>query len=204
MYIPKTFLKTDHAELYQLIAKHNFGILVSRVTERPFATHLPFQLDFKDETAFLVSHMARANPQWQSLTDLENPVMAIFQPAHAYISPTWYVQQSPIPTWNYMAVHVYGSVEVIHDEMALLSMVRNLTRYHESGHDNLQTLSDAALTSRLKAIVGIKITITELQGKYKLSQNRSTDDQQAVITALEPEPNAHLIREQMQTHLDQQ
>ena len=180
MYIPQHFAEHDQTEILRFIAANAFGTLVTVENGVPFASHIPFLLE-QDDTLTLSGHLAKANPQWQHL--VANPqVLAMFQGAHAYVSPTWY-EGTGVPTWNYTAVHVYGTVRVIHDTAWLQAQVESLSHCYEGDTPNAWIPSYPA--KMLEAIVGFEITIESLQAKYKLSQNRSAADQHNVRQALE-------------------
>ncbi|WP_028488321.1 FMN-binding negative transcriptional regulator [Thiothrix lacustris] len=180
MHIPKYFAEHDQAEILRFIAAHAFGTLVTVDAGVPCASHIPFLLE-QGETLTLSGHLAKANPQWQHLA-ANQQVLAMFQGAHAYVSPTWY-EGTGVPTWNYTAVHVYGTVRVIHDTAWLKAQVEHLSHYYEG--DTPNAWIPAYPDKMLEAIVGFEITIESLQAKYKLSQNRSAADQHNVMQALE-------------------
>jgi len=124
--------------------------------------------------------MARANQQWKSLKDTQN-VLVIFQGAHSYISPSWY--KSPgFPTWNYAVAHVYGKPRIIHDESAIYLIIKRLTKKYEAQYQKPWVPNIPS--EKLKMVVGFEIAITDIQGKFKLSQNRPIEDQQSVIENL--------------------
>ncbi|MDD5394796.1 MAG: FMN-binding negative transcriptional regulator [Thiothrix sp.] len=180
MYLPQYFAEHDQTEILRFIAAHAFGTLVTVDAGVPFASHIPFLLE-QGETLTLSGHLAKANPQWQHLT--ANPqVLAIFQGAHAYVSPTWY-EGTGVPTWNYTAVHVYGKVRVIHDTAWLKAQVERLSHHYEG--DTPSAWIPSYPDKMLEAIVGFEISIESLQAKYKLSQNRSAADQGNVMQAFE-------------------
>ena len=158
MYIPSHFRVKDRELLDQFIVQNSFGLLVSTENGVPVASHLPFH--YSDNTT-LLCHVAKANPQWQALEDQR--VLVIFPGPHAYVSPTWYAGPG-VPTWNYQAVHVYGRARCFQDEARLKQLVRTLSTLHESGSE---TPWNGEFDARmLKAIVGIEITLEEVQGKY--------------------------------------
>ncbi len=184
MYSPPHFAETDAAALGALIEGNNFAVLVSSVDGRPFATHLPFL--YGAEAGILTAHMARANPHWQALADNPDEVLVIFQGPHEYVSPTWYGEPG-VPTWNYTAVHVYGRFELIEDESEHRTVLKALTARHEAGNSPpWQADFDAPLIAgMLRGTVAFNIRIATLEGKFKLSQNRSTADRRRVVEALE-------------------
>ena len=177
MYIPEKFRETDRKALQQLIADYPFGTLVTLADGRPFANHIPFIMDGDD----LLCHLAKANPQCGHLR-AGKEALAVFQGPHAYVSPSWY-QSAGVPTWNYAVVHVYGTATAIDQPSDLAGLVERFTRHFESGRaDPWEPDYTEAL---LAAIVGVRIRVTELQGKFKLSQNRPDTDRLRVITRLE-------------------
>lgn len=203
MYIPASFAETDVHRLHDLMRAHNFALLVSSGASAPDASHLPFMLDtHAGEHGTLITHMARANPHWKSL-DADSEVLVIFQGAHSYISPRWYTPQGVVPTWNYAAVHAYGRPRLIHDAELLRRIVTALVEQHE-GPGMMPELETAFPENLLQAIVGVEIPITRLEGKFKMSQNRSEGDQRGVIAALEQSPHSdqQAVAAIMRAHLD--
>ncbi len=186
MYIPEHF-KEDHPERIEaLIREHSFGLLVSVQEGLPCASHLPFLYDRSaGGHGKLIGHMARSNPQWESLAQGQ-PVLAIFQGPHAYISPAWYGTPG-VPTWNYAVAHLYGLAHLIQDQRALEGIVQQLTAVHESTYREpwVPHLLGERGSRLLEMIIGFEIEVTEIQGKFKLSQNRPLDDQRRVIEQLE-------------------
>jgi len=179
MYIPSHFREQDERVLAEFIAAHAFGTLVTIEGAAPFASHLPFLHD--REAATLQCHVARGNPQWQHVA--ANPeVLVMFQGPHAYVSPTWYAGPG-VPTWNYTAVHVYGRARVVDDAAATGRHVERLAARFEQG--SAAPWAPSYDPKMLKGIVGIEIRISEIQGKFKLSQNRSAEDRARVAARLE-------------------
>lgn len=177
MYIPKHFEVTDRDVLCAFINENAFGQLVSTVGGRLFSTHMPFLLS--DDSTRLIGHIARQNPQHAELDGQE--VLITLQGPHDYISPSWYASAG-VPTWNYQAVHIYGRGRVFDDTDALRSVVAALTEKYEAAYERpWQPDYKAAM---LSAIVGVEVTISEIQGKFKLSQNRPAQDQRQVVTQL--------------------
>ncbi|MGR9089421.1 MAG: FMN-binding negative transcriptional regulator [Gammaproteobacteria bacterium] len=184
MYSPPHFTETDAAALCALIVENNFAVLVSSVEGRTFGTHLPFL--YRAESAMLTAHMARANPHWQALAAAPEQALVIFQGPHEYVSPTWYGEPG-VPTWNYAAVHVYGSFELIEDPAEHRHVLDALTAHHEAGNmPPWRADFDAPpIAGMLRGTVAFNIRITALEGKFKLNQNRSAADRSRVIDALE-------------------
>ena len=185
MYTPAQFALHDPAALFDLIERYSFGLLVSQHDGEPLATHLPL---LADRTAtpqgHLTGHMARANPQWQQADGRQ--VLAVFSGPHAYISPSWYDAANVVPTWNYVAVHVYGTFHAIHDEAGMLQIVRKTVQAYEATMPAPWSMDAQAdfNAKMLKAIVGFRIDITRIEGKLKLSQNQPRDRQEKVAQAL--------------------
>lgn len=189
MYIPKTFAETEPEKLFDFIEANSFGILFSQQNGLPFASHLPFLLERSStSTGWLVGHMAKANPHWHELV---GEVLVVFLGPHAYISPAWYEEEKTVPTWNYVAVHVYGQVSVVDDGEQLLKIVEDTVKYYEQSRPAPWMLDTTQeyIHKLLKGIVGFKIEITRLEGKWKLNQNHSSTRQEKVINALKQLPN---------------
>jgi transcriptional regulator len=186
MYIPAAFAERDLTRLHDFIERHSFGLLVSQVDALPFATHLPFLLDrTAGPQGALVGHVARANPQWREAAG--QTVLAIFSGPHAYISPTWYEAEQVVPTWNYTAVHTYGRIQIIEDKDALLEIVQKTVRLYESAMPQPWSFdSSGTFAERMLAqIVGFRIEIDKIEGKWKLNQNQPVERREKVIQALQ-------------------
>jgi len=178
MFIPQHFEITDRDEILAFIKANAFGQLISSVKGRIFSSHIPFIFDNEEKS--LICHVAKRNPQWEDIEGQE--VLVSFQGPHDYISPSWY--NSPgVPTWNYQAVHAYGKPTVITETEKLKSMVNELTRVYESSFE--KPWEPEYKDSMLNAIIGIEIKITEIQCKYKLSQNRPENDKNQVADKLQ-------------------
>jgi transcriptional regulator len=178
MYTPQDFEVLDKEELLAFIKANAFGQLISLVDNHLFSSHIPFLLSADKQS--LICHVAKRNPQWESIETQE--VLITFQGSHDYISPSWY-ESGGVPTWNYQAVHVYGQPKLITEPEKLKVIVEELTDEYESAFE--RPWNPEYKESLLNMIVGIQINITEIQGKYKLSQNRPKNDQLKVIEELE-------------------
>ncbi len=180
MYVPKHFSVEDRAALNALIRANPFGLLVGELEGSPFATHLPFLLDGDR----LLSHFARGNPHWKSI-DGQTEMLAVFSGPHAYVSPRWYESKQAVPTWNYAAVHVYGAPRVIEDAGEVRALLDRLVREYEEDSWSLDG-QDADFTDRMsRGIVAFEIPVERIEGKFKLSQNRTVEDRHRVIAAFE-------------------
>jgi transcriptional regulator len=177
VYIPKPFEITDSEEIFDFIEANAFGQLISNVKGRLFSTHLPFLLS-EDKTK-VIGHLALHNPQHSEIEDQE--VLITLEGAHDYISPSWY-NTSGVPTWNYQAVHIYGQCRMIRDVEELEKVVNALTAKYESAFED--PWKPDYKPSMLGAIVGVEVSINQIQCKYKLSQNRPLKERKQVIEKL--------------------
>ena len=187
MYIPPFNRVEDRQAINAFIHAHGFATLITDNGGKPWASHLPVLLDESGNGwgGALRSHMARANEQWRHLESGQE-MLCIFHGPHAYISPSCYVMQHTVPTWNYAVVHVYGIPRLV-DEAVLKQIVIETTNKYESSMSKPWTipLSERELDAMLKAIVGFTIEITRVEAKFKLGQNRSKEDQEKMVNALE-------------------
>lgn len=184
IYIPKHFVEQDIGRLHALIRAENFGTLISNGANGIEVSHLPFLLDAGRHV--LRAHMARGNPQWQSLASAAE-VVAVFHGPHHYVSPSWYANHPSVPTWNYAVVHVTGRPRLIEDPAQLEAMVRDLVEQHEalSPVPWRMELPPDYQGKMISGIVGFEIDIARIEGKFKLSQNRPAGDRPLVVEALE-------------------
>jgi transcriptional regulator len=187
MYIPRHFAVTEAETLNQFITDNSFGLLTSLHQDRLFASHIPFLYD--PTAGLLTGHLAKANPQHEDLDEQE--VLIVLQGAHGYVSPNWY-EQPGVPTWNYQAVHIYGQAQCFTAADELKQVVDDLTRQHEQ--DLPEPWSPDYDERMLNAIIGIRINITGIEGKFKLNQNRSVADRQGVVDHLDPKHQAELLQ----------
>src|SRR6266508_1850880 len=186
MYVPKSFQIEDLTELHAFMRAYNFASLITQHEGAPFASHLPFLLDAeRGPHGTLLAHMARANPQWRDFA-AGGEALVIFQGPHAYISPSWYEIHPSVPTWNYAVVHAYGIPRIVEDHATLHHMLETLVDTHEAAFAQpwRMDLPHDYLEKMMRAVVGFEIEITRLEGKLKLSQNRSEHDQRRVAEML--------------------
>jgi transcriptional regulator len=188
MYMPERFREDDLPTLHALMRDYSFATLVTQHEGVPFASHLPLVLA-ADEGPYgtLYGHMARPNPQWRDF-DAAQDVLVIFQGPHTYVSPSWYAEDpANVPTWNYAAVHAYGSPRLITDDDSCRALLDTLVRRHEEPFATPWRLHmpEAELRQKMQGIMTFAIRITRLEGKLKLSQNRSLEDQQRVAATLQ-------------------
>jgi transcriptional regulator len=208
MYIPEAFKLSDRPACHRVMRENNFGILVTRSEAAPpFATHLAFFLKpDAGPNGTLVSHVAAANPQIKDLASGKQ-ALVIFHGPHAYVSPGWYESQPAVPTWNYIAVHAYGIPRVIDDPAAVRAALEELVEEneHQGGSGwRVSNLPDAFFASKAGGIVVFELPIDRLEGKAKLSQNRTAEDRAGVVAALErsPDPSARGIAQAMRSRGD--
>ena len=184
MYIPEHFRVRDHADAVTFMRANPFTILVSSTDDGPFATHLPLVIRENGEQLTLRGHVAKANPHWRHLEQSPS-CLTIFHGPHSYISPTNYDTRESVPTWNYGAIHVYGNARVFTAPDELLGMLHELIPMFEPAYaDQWESLSAAYRERMLSHIVGFEIAVTKIEAKFKLSQNRTRDEQERVIDAL--------------------
>ena len=188
MYTPAHFSIKSREALHKIIVTNPLGALVTMTPEGLDANHIPFELD--PDRGVLTAHVARANPVWQQCKDGAN-ALVIFRGNQSYISPNWYPSKHEthrqVPTWNYEVVHAHGVLTVQDEERFVRGVVARLTRVHEASEPKPWKMTDSApeyIDGMLKAIVGIEIAITRLEGKTKLSQNRETRDRQSAAQTL--------------------
>lgn len=183
MYVPPKFQNKDASAILEFIRQNSFGIVVSRGADRILATHIPLELS-KDD-AKLTGHIARANPQWKDFKSGDE-VLVIFSGPHAYISSSWYNHEN-VPTWNYIAVHVYGTIKIIEGEQ-LCDSLRRLVATHEAASTHpvsVDTMSPEYVRKSIQGIVGFEVDITKIEAAHKLSQNRDRENQERIIAALD-------------------
>jgi transcriptional regulator len=186
MYNPSHFVESNPQTLREFIARHSFATLVSHRDDGPIASHLPLLFDAQGGPhGRLLGHMARANDQWRSASGQR--VLAIFHGPHAYISPTWYAAEDVVPTWNYVVVHVTGTLRLVDDRERLLEIICRTVETYESPQPKPWSLDaqDAAFIDKLLgAVVGFEIDIEQIEGKWKLNQNHPAERREKVIRAL--------------------
>ena len=193
MYQPTHFQQTDPEQLTALMQAHPLATLVRVQDGVLTADHVPMIYEPDTGAGTLRGHIARANPLWRH----GGPVMAVFQGVQAYVSPSWYPSKAAthkvVPTWNYQVVHAHGTLRAVEDRDWLHALVSRLTGRHEGGRTVPWGVDDAPadfVEQLLRAIVGIEISVMRLEGKWKLSQNRSAEDRAGTADGLAAEPDA--------------
>lgn len=184
MYTPKLYREEDRSKILEFLQKYDFAILVCHDGRKPVAGHLLVEVVEQGEKLFVNGHMSKANPLWKTF-DKTAEVLVIFQGPHTYISPTWYNHVN-VPTWNYQAVHVYGTPRLVtdHDEAYRL-LQRLVDRYESSSHYKMETLPPDFVEKEIRGIMAFQIEVTQIEANYKLSQNRNDADYWNVVSHLE-------------------
>jgi transcriptional regulator len=184
VYIPEHFRERHHTDTIAFMRANSFAILISSIADGPFATHLPLVVCEQGEQLILRGHVAKANPHWQYI-ERDPRCMVIFHGPHAYISPTNYEIHESVPTWNYGAVHAYGNARVFSAPEELLGVLHELIPMFEPAYaEQWASLNQTYRERMLSHIVGFKISVTKLEAKFKLSQNRTRQEQENVIASL--------------------
>jgi transcriptional regulator len=190
MYLPTLHEERDLGVLHALLRAHPLGTWATQSEDGIIMNHVPFILDAaRGPFGTLMCHVSRANPVWKSFSGSVDSVIA-FQGAEAYISPSWYASKAlhgkVVPTWNYVVVHAHG-IPALVDESRLLGHLAQLTDEHEAGRPAPWQVSDAPadfIRHMSQQIVGLEIPISRIVGKWKVSQNRSTEDRRGVVVGL--------------------
>ena len=202
MYIPEHFRVREHASAIGFMRANPFAIMISSTDAGPYATHLPLSVRGSEDRLVLRGHVAKANPHWRYLE--QNPeCLTIFHGAHAYVSASNYTTRENVPTWNYGAVHVHGNARVFSSQEELQSVLHELIGTFEAAYaEQWASLSQDYRERMLSHIVGFEIAVTKIEAKFKLSQNRTREEQSNVIASLEKSEDtiisdvSRLMREQ--------
>jgi len=198
MYLPASFKETQPDRLHELIMKHPLGLLVTHGDNGLEASPIPFRL-YADEgrQGVLRAHLAKANPHWQSMTG-QVECLVVFQGPEGYVTPSWYPSKADthkvVPTWNYATVQVRGIPKVTDDAAWLRRQLDDLTAFHEKPRPEPWSVSDAPtdyISNQMKAIVGIEIHISHIEGKWKMSQNKDDADRRGVIDGMRSAADPH-------------
>ena len=204
MYIPSLFNQTDQTTLHDFMRANSFATVVTNQGGKLFASHLPLFLNSTTGSqGALVGHMARANPQWQEM-QAGTEVLVTFNGPHAYVSPAWYESNAmAVPTWNYMAVHAYGTARILSSEELVRALHQLVQEYERAYAQPWQLeMTELMREKMLGEIVGFEIVLNNIEGKFKLSQNRSTEDRMRVMKQLTQQENfeSNRVAEQMQKY----
>ncbi|MFV0387803.1 MAG: FMN-binding negative transcriptional regulator [Pyrinomonadaceae bacterium] len=197
MYIPEFFAEKDETKILAFMREFNFATVISAKNELPFATHIPFIVEKRDTKIIISGHLAKANEQWKQF---DKVVLVIFRGPHAYISPILYLEPQNVPTWNYVAVHAYGTVKIFDEAENLALIEKQLEIFDLEYFQTMWREIPLELKSNLaKGVVAFEIEVMELQAKSKLNQNKPGKTAENVIEAFEQSDheNERLIAEYM-------
>jgi len=200
MYSPKFNRVDDRGILIEAMREYSFATLFGPVSAGPapvgltaaaptspeppgaVATHLPLVVKDEGEHGVIEGHFAKANPHWQSLAGHET--LVVFHGPHSYVSPTLYTEELSVPTWNYIAVHAYGTLSLVEDDPGKEALLADLIAANEPAYlDRWRALPDGFRRTMLAGIMGFRVPITHIEGKFKLSQNRKPEERRNVHAA---------------------
>ncbi len=205
MYRPTIFREDDVTKLVDFMQVNSFATLVSIVEGQPYASHIPLVVTVENDVVKLTGHLAKQNPQWQAFDQAES--LAIFTGPHAYISPQLYEKRENVPTWNYIAVHAYGRPQPLTLDEAperMADMINGMVNVYEATYQQQwHSLSERYRSQMMNGIIGFEMPVTRLEGKFKLSQNRSQADQKNVADSLQQnsDPTIQAVGLEMQQNL---
>lgn len=185
MYTPKYYQENDWETVSAFIRRHAFALLVSVHDGAPFGTHIPVELEEKEPGTFVLSgHIANENPQSEDFKSGQT-FLAVFTDPHAYISSSWY-EKEKIPTWNYIAVHIYGQIRTLSEAELLQSLTRLMDKYEAASACpvKISDIPEKSLHNNLRAITGFEMSIDKIETRFKLSQNRNDRDHAEIVRQL--------------------
>ncbi|WP_287147365.1 FMN-binding negative transcriptional regulator [Aeromonas sp.] len=208
MYLPSHFSVTEPEALHELMRAHPLGALITCGELGLDANHLPFEFDAGEgEHGVLRAHVARNNPLWQEVKEGDE-VLVIFKAVDGYVSPSWYpskqAHHQQVPTWNYAVVHAHGRIRVRDDARFVRRLLASLTRVHEAAEPAPWKMADAPrdyIEAMVQAVVGIEIEVSQLVGKFKLSQNKEEGDRLGAVDALQAKGQTALAAAMQQSPL---
>jgi transcriptional regulator len=171
------------AEILSFIQRYSFATMITNIEGIPVATHLPFHAEMRGGQLVLTAHMAKANKQWQAISEQQN--LVIFSAPHAYISPSHYDSRQSVPTWNYLSVHAYGEAHIIHEKEAVMALLESAIKEYEPAYMvQWNELPETFKYKMANGIVAFEISVTTLQGKKKLSQNKTDEERNRIVESL--------------------
>ena len=185
MYTPEIYKNENQEEIKKFLQENSFGILINQTNGKLCATHIPLELEItKEGKDILWGHISKENPQWNGFID-NDQILAVFSGPHSYISSSWYDHEN-VPTWNYIAVHVYGKIKIIEGEAVIESLKKLVDKYEQNSKNPVlvENLSEKTMMQS-RGIVAFEIEITEIQATKKISQNRDEKNHQNIISELE-------------------
>ena len=190
MYIPELYKNENEEEITTFLRNNSFGILVNLLDRQLWATHIPLELEQNESgKKLLCGHISRDNPQWKGFQSNAD-ILAIFSGPHSYISSSWYEKEN-VPTWNYIAVHVYGKIKIIEGDDVIASLKRLTDKYEQNSKNpvRLEDLSEKTMR-QVAGIVAFEIEIDRIEAVKKMSQNRKERDYSNIISELEKTDDA--------------
>lgn len=193
MYTPDIYKNEDPESIKTFLRENSFGILINQTNGKLCATHIPIELEINEEgKEILQGHISKLNPQAEGFTE-NDQVLAVFSGPHSYISSSWYDHEN-VPTWNYIAVHVYGRIKIVNEDATAEQLKKLVDKYeaHSENPVRVENLSDKTMR-QVKGIFGFEIEIDEIQATKKLSQNRDEHNYKNIISELEKTKNPEAI-----------
>lgn len=193
MYTPDIYKNEDPESIRTFLKENSFGILINQTNGKLCATHIPIELEINaDGKEVLHGHISKLNPQAESFTE-NDQILAVFSGPHSYISSSWYDHEN-VPTWNYIAVHVYGRIKITDETATIDSLKKLVDKYEANSKNPVRVENLSAKTMReARGIIGFEIEIDEIQATKKLSQNRNDHNYKNIISELEKTENAQSI-----------
>jgi len=192
MYIPEIYKNKNIQDVKDFIKQNGFSVVINQDNSKLLATHIPLMLSQANNKDVLIGHLSKENPQGLSFKDNQE-VLVIFNGPHSYISSSWYDHEN-VPTWNYIAVHVYGTVRIVSEE-ELLESLKNLVDKYEKNSKNPVSVDNLSKNTmrQINGIIGIEITINQIDAASKLSQNKDQKNHQNIIKELENNKDSNSI-----------
>lgn len=183
MYIPQGNQMQDRAEILEFVRRFSFATLITVLDQKPIATHLPFLVEEREQQLVLISHLALENEQWKTF---ENQIcLVIFSEPHAYISPSLYDKELNVPTWNYLAVHLYGKARIIKEASQIRDLLNQTVHHYEEAYVAQWNRLPEDYKNRLsRGIIGFEIEVTDIHAKKKISQNKTSAEQNRIADHL--------------------
>ena len=199
MYIQDIYKNENQSEIIRFIEENSFAILINQSNNKINATHIPLFIDESNENQLILSgHISKLNPQCENFAE-NGTVLAIFSGAHSYISSSWYDYEE-VPTWNYLAVHVQGKIEILNEEQKLLHLENLVNKYEKNSENPISTKSlSEKIMRQANGILAFNIIIENIDAVKKLSQNKSENNKKSIISHLEKsgDEGARIIAKEM-------
>ena len=199
MYIPEIYKNNNPEEITAFLEQNGFGILVNQTDGKLWATHIPLEFEIRENgKQVLYGHLAKNNPQWKSFAT-NNEILAIFNGPQSYISPSWYDHEN-VPTWNYIAVHVYGTIKIVEGELLINILKKQIDKYEKNSENpiKIENLSRETM-KEAQGIIAFEIEINDIQAVKKMSQNRDDKNYENIIVELKKtaKPSENAVAETM-------